>query len=411
MSCNLSDNLIKNSLKSYKWYAIFSRAYFWIPLFVLYFSSVVSLKQVFLLEAIYYGSVFIMEVPSGYFSDYFGRKRTLFLSSIFFCISYLLFYLGGSFSIFVTAQVFLAMGFAFASGTDTSLHFALLSSLKLESEYGQREADLASLGLKASAGAAVLGGLFAWLNEYKIAYALSFLFACFSLLSVILIKDPESSCPNRESPTSPIRQLKNVIRKLKNPTLKYFFIFSVFITVLNHIPYELYQIYIRDYLGNFNRSENLTSLGPIITGIHSALTMLLASWIAGKAIKIHKKTGTKLLLLLALFAQLLMISLLGLRDNSIIILLLMARSIPGPVSASIVRKETTPNLPSNLRATYFSIQSLLGRLAFSIVLLIFNLLPGNGYNNSVRAGITIGILLFAILMIIPFKRSDSDGKN
>jgi len=405
MSCNINKENLISSLKNYKRYSIFSRAYFWIPLFVLYFSTIVSIKQVFLLESIYYGSVFIMEVPSGYFSDYFGRKRTLFLSSLFFCISYLLFFIGGSFSIFLIAQIFLATGFAFASGTDTSLHFALLSALKLENEYGQREADLASLGLKATAIAAVMGGLFAWLNEYKIAYALSFLFACFTLISVILMKDPESSCPNRERPAPPLKQLINVIRKLVNPTLKYLFLFPVFITILNHIPYELYQIYIRDYLNNIYQSETIKSLGPLISGFHTALTMLFASWIAGKAISIHKITGTKLLLLLAICLQTLMISILGLSNSPIIILLLIARGLPGPVSASIVRKETTPNLPSNLRATYFSIQSLLGRLAFAFVLIIFNLLPGNGYINSVRSGVSLGVLLLVILLIIPFRHS------
>ena len=43
---------------------------------------------------------------------------------------------------FAVAQFFLATVWAFASGTDTSLHFAILSSLKKESEYGHREAKL-----------------------------------------------------------------------------------------------------------------------------------------------------------------------------------------------------------------------------------------------------------------------------
>jgi MFS family permease len=106
LKTGINENQLNRSLKSYSWYIVFTRAYFWTPLFVLYFSTVVTLKQIFLLEAIYYASVFFLEVPSGYFSDYFGRKRTLLISTACLTISYLLFFRGGSFSIFAAAQVF-----------------------------------------------------------------------------------------------------------------------------------------------------------------------------------------------------------------------------------------------------------------------------------------------------------------
>ena len=46
---------------------------FWLPVFFLYFSSKFDVADVLLLEAIYYGAVVALEVPSGYLSDRLGR--------------------------------------------------------------------------------------------------------------------------------------------------------------------------------------------------------------------------------------------------------------------------------------------------------------------------------------------------
>lgn len=404
MELGSNEKALNRSLTSYNWYVILTRAYFWTPLFVLYFSTVVTLKQIFLLEAIYYALVFLLEVPSGYFSDYVGRKITLIISALSFCVAYVLFFIGGSFGVFAGAQLFLAVGFAFASGTDTSLHYAILTSLNKESEYGHREAKLASQGLISIALAAVIGGLFAWLNEYRIAYGLSFVFAAFSFILVLMMKDPENENTQKEEPSHPFLQMKNVFLKLKDPTLKYLFVFTVIITVLNHIPYELYQIYINRMLLSFNVKNISGELSPLILGFHTALSMLIASVFAHRAIRIGKLGGTKATLLLVIGLQTAMIAIMGISGSFIVVALLMLRGLPGAISAPIARAQTTHKLPSNLRATYYSTQSLLGRLSFALVLVMFNLVPGDGFRNSLILGSSIGVAFLIILALLPINK-------
>jgi MFS family permease len=403
MSQTLNVTGLHKSLKAYSWYAIFTRAYFWTPLFVLYFSTEVTLKQVFLLEAIYYASVFLLEVPSGYFSDHVGRKKTLIISALSFCASYMLFFIGGSFNVFATAQFFLAIGFAFASGTDTALHYALLSSLNKESEYGQREAKLASWGLISVAAAAIIGGLFAWLNEYRIAYALSFVFATLCFILVLSMKDPEAESSNKAEITHPLLQMKRVVTALRDPLIKYLFIFTVIITVLNHIPYELYQVYINKMLDAFSGDSRLGEMSPLVLGIHTAISMVIASWFAHHAIKIDRRFGSKVVLLLVIALLISMIAIMGISASYIVVILLLLRSVPNSIASPIVRSHTTHKLPSNLRATFYSTQSLLGRFSFAIVLVIFHFVPGDGFTNSVKVGVGIGIVFLIVLGIIPIK--------
>ena len=213
------ESSLNKSLKLYSVYALLARAYFWMPVFILYFSSLLSLKNVFLLEAVYYITVFVTEVPSGWFSDTRGRKTTLLLSGAFLVVAYSLFILGNSFLTLAIAQVFLGMGFSFASGTDTSLHLALLEAKGKESEYGKREAKLGALSTAVAALASILGGTIAWLGAYRWAYALSLLFALLSLLITAVIQDPEKHLirPRRRA----IKQFIQVGKRLSHPKLRF----------------------------------------------------------------------------------------------------------------------------------------------------------------------------------------------
>ena len=70
---------MSRNARPYPWYALTSNAYFWTPMFVLYFLEHMSLADVLRLEAIDDIAVVVLEVPSGYFSDRIGRQPTLLI--------------------------------------------------------------------------------------------------------------------------------------------------------------------------------------------------------------------------------------------------------------------------------------------------------------------------------------------
>lgn len=75
---------IARNARLYPWYAGLFNAHFWMPVFFLYFLRYMPLVDVLRLEAVYYLGVVLLEVPSGYFSDRFGRKLTLLISNAAF---------------------------------------------------------------------------------------------------------------------------------------------------------------------------------------------------------------------------------------------------------------------------------------------------------------------------------------
>ena len=356
------------NVRLYPLYQAFFNAYFWLPVFFLYFSEQMPLRRVLQLEAIYYVTVVVVEVPSGYFSDTVGRRRTLLVAAGALVVSYALFFFGTGFAAFALAQVCLAIGLAFNSGTDTALHFDSLNSIDRAGEYADREAAVHRLALLGSAAAALIGGLAgAW--QLRIAYALSMLAAVAALVTVwFMVEPPRQVVPGEETIARRgrgfLRQLAACVGRLRDRTLAWLLGFAILMIVINHVPYELYQPYLDLLLSE--RDVILPGRGtPLVTGVVTAVTMLIASWATARSIRLRDRIGLGATLLLATMIQVLIMAAMGLVLHEAILVLILLRSVSSAIMQPPMRAAITPRLPQSLRATYLSIQSLAGRLAFA----------------------------------------------
>ena len=81
-------------------------AWFPIPTIVLFYESHgLNLEQTVLLKTILSLSILILEVPSGYLADLWGRKACLVLGSGVWIVSWLIYCVGNSFGEFANAEV------------------------------------------------------------------------------------------------------------------------------------------------------------------------------------------------------------------------------------------------------------------------------------------------------------------
>jgi hypothetical protein len=144
--------------------------------------------------------------------------------------------------------------------------------------------------------------------------------------------------------------------------------FAILMTVLNHVPWELYQPYVDLLLAK--RGVALPGEGtPLVTGTMTAVMMLAAAWAAARSIRLRDALGLAPTLLLTTVLQITIIAAMGWLLHEVVLLLVLLRSLPAAIMLPPLRGAVTPQLPRSLRATYLSLQSLLGRLAFSGTLL------------------------------------------
>lgn len=81
----------------------------------------VSLPQVMLLPVVWAVSNIVLEVPSSYLADRWGRKKTIILGTLAGVVSIILFFISENFFIFALATFFSGFKFAMISGTDEAL--------------------------------------------------------------------------------------------------------------------------------------------------------------------------------------------------------------------------------------------------------------------------------------------------
>lgn len=95
-------------------------------LYVYLLGTGINLFQIGLLFSIKEAVIYVFEVPSGIFADYYGKKNELVLCFLFYIFSFFLFFLSGSFIIIVCAMIFFGLGEAFRSGTHKAMIYSYL---------------------------------------------------------------------------------------------------------------------------------------------------------------------------------------------------------------------------------------------------------------------------------------------
>jgi MFS family permease len=393
----------KASLRRYTYYVAGSACYGWAPLFFLYMSERCTVSQVLLLEALYYISVVIMEVPSGYFSDRLGRKPTLMIAASALVLSYTTFALSTSWQGLACAQVLLAAGISFNSGTDTSFHLATLRALDKENEYGEREAKLGQIALFASASAALFGGVLG-VFDMRLAYGLSAVGAIGALLAAWRFTEPRED-EEHDKAQNVSGNISRALKLILTPQLRWLFGFASIATLINHIPYELYQPYIGQLDGALSWPGEQHHLPTLITGLHLMVVQVTASWFARRSMSWARRVGLRRFLLGSMGLQVGIIALMSQVIHPMIVVVLIARAWPGAAQRAPLRAHVTPHLPASVSATYLSIQSLSGRLGFATTLYVLSQISeaasthGSELKGVLTASLMIAGICFGALLL------------
>lgn len=395
------------NLRLYAAYAMLNACYFWLPIFFLYFQERVSLVEILRLEAIYYVCVVAFEVPSGYISDRYGRKLTLLVASFAFTISYALFFGGTSFSELAAAQALLGLGFAFNSGTDAAFHADALEEVGRGGEFGVREARLRSFAYLCGA-VAILSGAGVAAVETRFAYALNALTAVVSLAVVCFFREPKRVRGDQalDSLRGFVSQVRDCRLDLRVPAITWIAAYAVFMTVLNHIPYEFYQSRVRTWV------ESTPHLASVVSGLIMAVGQIAASGGSHVSFSLARRFGERFTLLSMAAMQTVIIALMSVVVHPIIAALILLRGVPDAVSQPLLLSRIASHVPSRRRATFFSLLSLGGRLLFSLWLLMMSWVLSlvqfqDPVSDSLLVGAVCGVV--GVLLLTRSRRRGTGG--
>ncbi len=351
---------LNNNIKKLYGYKILSGMFFSVPIMVLFWQdNGLNLTEIMILQSIFSIFVVILEIPTGYFADMYGRKNTLVLASFSGLIAMTIYSLGYIFFHFLIAEIFFAFALSFTSGTITAFVYDTLKDLNREKEYKKIWGNILFYGMMTIAFANILGGFIAKINlRYTLYASIPF----FALMIPMALSMHE---PLRHKLVFKKGYLKKIFKTIKfnfreNNKLKWIVIYSGVIYAFNQSALWFYQPYFK-----------LIGLDIVYFGFVFASFQIIAAMSSKYAHKIEEKIGQKYSLIMLVFlvagSYLLMSNFIFLFSFSFSFLQQFVRGFRVVVISDYINKL----ISSDLRATILSMESFIGRLLYAIIIPVF----------------------------------------
>lgn len=327
-----------------------------IPIIVLFFQdNGLTMKQVFILQAMFSLAAIALEVPTGYFSDIFGRKSSIIIGGILATLGFMIYSQAYSFWGFLLAEVTLGFGLSFVSGADAAMLYDTLMENGREGEYKKMEGRGLGFGMASESAASIIGGLLAILSLRLPLYCEAFTTFWIIPLALSLYEPQRQKPEKRESSfVSMWRLIRFSLHDHKE--VKWLIIYSSVAATSTLTMFWFIQVYLQKV------GVPVGFFGVILSTL--LISAAIFSWNADRIEKFLGKR--KSLLILAIFPALGYFLLAEFQSVwSLIFLLLFyaVRGINNPVMLNYINGLIT----SEKRATVLSVKNLIGRLMFCVV--------------------------------------------
>ena len=324
---------------------------FWILFFI---QNGLSLLQIGLLESIFHGTSLLCEIPSGMLADRFSYKTNLYLARLASIVSSILILFGkGNFWIYAVAMMVNAWSYNFDSGTSTAFLYDSAVEAGQKDRYLQISSFLSGVAeITRTLGTVVAGffihGALAW--TYLIAIVLSLL----SILLIFLMKEPESKSGERNHLT--IKRILVVVKQewQEKPVLFYWMFTYQLVGTIMCMFYFYYQQKISDLV-----SWQVSLIMLIGSGFN-----LLAVYLASQ---IGKKWNSNQVFPILVALTGLSLLLVGLKTPFAYLSVYLLTNALYAVYQPIYYNDLQAYLPSSVRATMLSINSMMFSLSMIVI--------------------------------------------
>ena len=190
-------------IKFAKWFMIT------MPIIGLFYNSNgLGEKDVYLIQAGYSLATALLEIPSGYLADRWGRRRLLIAGSLLGIAGYALYVGSHTFWGMFFAELVLGIGASFISGTDSALLYDSLIVVGRRGEYFKYEGRVTAYGSFFETAGAVIGGSVAAWFSLRWAFGLQLCVAALALPAAYLLREP----PHNRSSHASLREIVNISR-------------------------------------------------------------------------------------------------------------------------------------------------------------------------------------------------------
>ena len=340
-----------------KLYILRGLAFAWFPISTIalfYESYGLDVEQMVLLKTILSLSVLMLEVPSGYIADLWGRKACLVVGSGIWVCSWSIYCTGSSFSDFAIAEILTGVAGSLISGANTALAYDTLLQLGREQYYQIWEGRLVAIAGISEAVCGLIGAAIAAVNLVYPFYLQTLCLIIYFCLALTLV-EPEYHAPKLKA--EKLDRLKKIIVDVyQRPKLRWLVLLSSVFSSASFLIVWLSQ----DYLQQLDIS--IQSFGWAWAIFH--LGMSLASV---NSHHLQRILGIRKAILLLIFVLAISYICLGNIRHVWGLIFIMSIYLVRGFCTPLILNSMNQQISSSVRATVLSINSLMFRIAFAIV--------------------------------------------
>ncbi|MBW3020411.1 MFS transporter [Candidatus Woesearchaeota archaeon] len=382
---------LESNIWKFRLFEMFSGVWFFIPILVLFWQdNGLSYTQIMVLQSVYAMAIVFLEVPTGYFADLYGRKKSLVIGAIGLFFAVLIYSFSSTYLQFFAAEMFYALSLSMISGANSALVYDSLVTLKKESQYKRVWGDIVFYGLIATAVGNVTGG---FIGNYNFRWAF---YAMIPFMLALIIISLTLTEPRKHKKIVKKGYMLKILKTVKktvfhNIKLRWLLFYAAIIIGFNQAGLWLIQPYLL-----------LSGVDVLYFGIIFASFQLVAAVSSKYSHKVEESLGQKnsliFLLVLLTLSYFLMSAFVFWFSFIFIYMRQFIRGFSSVVFSDYINKLTS----SEVRATVLSVQSMFNRLVYALIIPIF------GYIADVftltytmfiigASGLVVGSILLLIL--------------
>jgi MFS family permease len=365
----MNTGLVQRNVRLIYAYTFATGLFFDRALWVLYLvERGMNMAQVGLLEALLHAAILFFEVPTGMVADLYGRRKSLLIGS-FLSLFYALFMMiSGNFFTFSLAFALMGLSNTFQSGASQALLYETLQAGGKESSYSKIAGNETALFLLSLSIAQWTGGLMAGLS-WTAVYLSTFAAQAVGMVLIWFVKEPEQVKLLETAATTEKRSSMELWKRQfwdtlavwkKEPSLrKPVVLFVSVVTIMTVVIFYAQEHFSRQ---GFTKGE----IGFIF--MSEALLSAAAAKLAYRVesrwqfSRIFQVIDSSFLLLLLVFA-----AVKGWAAVLLLYAMRMSTRALEPIFSNFVQKK----LSSQVRATFFSMISLLTSLGILVIFPLF----------------------------------------
>ena len=192
---------------------------------LLYQDKGITLGDFFLIQGLFRIAAFALEIPSGYVSDVFSRRKVLFIGALIWLAGNVGLYFAYGFWQIALCEMSFGFAAALFSGTKEAYAYDLLKRMKREKQFLQENGSIATYASTASFTATIAGGiLYPVLGNGIIA--VETVAALLAVICTFLLPELKEVRRKIAPESSPMQDVAKIVKmSVKHPEINLFMLF------------------------------------------------------------------------------------------------------------------------------------------------------------------------------------------